>query len=214
MLTILKFADQTQRIAARTGLGRAASAMLLLSICGCHPHPISYDYSKEPDPRTRPYLLGPSDELHITVWRNPNLTTDATIRPDGTITMPLVGDLVALGRTSQQLRNEIKQRLTTYVQDPLVTVAVTRVNSYRFTVAGKVARAGLFSAQRYVTVSEALAMAGGPTLFARSDQILIVRRQARSTKVRRIPLNWHAVASGKKPEQDIVLLSGDIIYVP
>ena len=92
--------------------------------------------------------------------------TAATIRPDGTIAMPLVGDLKAAGRTTRELQTEIKRKVQAYVVGATVTVAVTQVNSYSFAVAGQVARPGLFRAQSYVTVNEAIAMAGGPTRFA------------------------------------------------
>src|SRR4249919_1632752 len=100
-------------------------------------HP-PYDYASEPDPRKSEYVLGSSDVLRVTVWRNAELTTDAVVRPDGTIALPLVGDLRAGGRTPGQLRAEIVQRLGAYLKDEaaIVTVAVTAINSYRFVVSG------------------------------------------------------------------------------
>lgn len=186
------------------------SAVVLSSGCATTLPP--YDYAREPNPRVGAYELGSADQLLITVWRNPNLTTEATIRPDGTITMPLIGDLRAAGRTSQQLRDEIKAKLQAYVVDANVTVAVRSVNSYAFTVSGNVARTGLFSVTRYVTVSEAVAMAGGPTRFA-SDVGMIIRRGANG-KLRRIPFSYTQVVSGEGPEQNLVVLSGDTIYLP
>ena len=176
-----------------------------------------YDYSKEPDPRLgkKGFLIGPADQVRITVWRHGDLTTTATVRPDGIITMPLIGDLKAAGRNTKQLREEIKERLGKYYKDAqlTITVAVTNVVSYRFTVSGAVARPGLFTSSRFVTVQEAIAMAGGPTRFAKPDLAVIVRR-GDDGKTRRIPIDYPAIASGKAPQQNLVLLRGDVVHVP
>jgi len=193
--------------------GAALAVLLVASGFGCG-GTAAYNYRKEPDPRGRGFVLGPADELQITVWKNPALSTSTVVRPDGVITMPLIGDIVAKGLKPAQLREQIKRRLATYIKDgsAVVTVAVTRVNSYRFTVSGKVSRPGLFTAPRYVTVREAVAMAGGPTRFAATEQIFLVRRSKR--RVRRIPVDYEAVAMGRKLEQNLVILAGDVIYVP
>ena len=203
-----------RRAQLKSRLSRLAWLLLLCAACS-HKLP-PYKYKAEPDPRSKPYVLGPSDQLHITVWRNPNLTTTATLRPDGTITMPLIGDLNAAGRTTDQLRGEIKRRLQAYVVGATVTVAVTQVNSYRFTVAGHVARPGLFTARSFVTVGEAVAMAGGPTRFARPERTIIVRQPGHYKKgrSRRIPVDYPSVAAGRKLRQNIVILPGDTVFVP
>lgn len=180
----------------------------------CKPSLPKYNYKAEPDPSRGEFVLGPSDELRVTVWRNQDLSTGATIRPDGTITMPLIGDIPAAGRTARDVREEIRRLLRDYVKEgAVVTVAVTRVNSYRFTVAGRVARVGLYQSQRYVTVSEAIAMAGGPTRFADARLTRIVRRDP-SGKLRRIPVDYTAIAAGRKSRQNLVVLPGDTIFVP
>jgi polysaccharide export outer membrane protein len=161
--------------------------------------------------------VGVSDELSITVWKNPELSTQTTVRPDGTITMPLVGDLAAQGRTPSQLREEITQRLGQFIKDEsaVVSIAVVAVNSYRFTVTGEVVRAGVFTSRNYVTVSEAIALAGGFTRFAAKSKIVIVRRDPKAEGGhRRIPIVWSAIASGDHPEMNIFLLADDTVYVP
>jgi len=181
---------------------------------GCSTPQRRYNYNREPDPRRGEFVLGPADELRITVWRNPELSSDATVRPDGTVTMPLIGDLPAAGLTARALRQEIAQRLRAYVKEgAVVSVALMRVNSYRFTVAGKVNRVGMYAARHYVTVSEAIAMAGGPTRFAAAEQTLILRRDDHG-HVRRVPIDYQAVAAGRAPLQDLVILPGDTLYVP
>lgn len=176
-----------------------------------------YDYSQEPDPRLskRGFEIGPADQIQITVWRHNDLSTQATVRPDGIITIPLIGDLKATGKTPAELRDIVKKHLTKYIKDTTitVTVAVTNVVSYRFTVSGNVTRPGLFTSSRFVTVQEAIAMAGGPTRFADSEKSVLVRRD-KAGKIRRIPINYPLIAKGKTPEQNIVILRGDIIHVP
>lgn len=183
-------------------------AATVLGGCG----PAYYDYSKEPDPRKGEFVLGVNDALHVTVWKNAELSVDARVRPDGTITMPLVGDIKAAGRTPSSLRAEITKRLQSFVRDEgaIVSVAVTEVNSYRFTVAGQVEHAGLLTAKFYVTASEAIAMAGGLNRFANPHRLTLVRNDARG--LRRIPLDYARIASGAHPEEDIVILAGDSLF--
>jgi len=126
--------------------------------------------------------------------------------------MPLVGELPAAGRTAAQLQQEVSQRITSVVKDASVTVSVTEVNSYRFTVAGNVEHPGLFTARYYLTVSEALALAGGPNRYASTDQVVVVRPVNGS--LARIPINYDDILSGKRPDQDIVILAGDSVRVP
>lgn len=192
----------------------ALGGALLAVLAGCAKPIPRYNHAREPDPRKGEFVLGPSDELAVTVWRNPDLSTTAIVRPDGTVTMPLIGDLPAEGRTPRMLRRDIESRLRDYVKDgAVVTVALTRVNSYRFTVAGKVTRVGMFAARQYLTVVEAVAMAGGPTRFANAERTTVIRRD-KDGRIRRIPVDYDAIAAGHKSKQNLVVLPGDTIYVP
>jgi polysaccharide export outer membrane protein len=175
-----------------------------------------YDYTKEPDPRNLEYVIGVADGLQITVWKNDDLSTSAVVRPDGTITMPLIGDIKAVGRTPTELRAEVKQRMSAFIKDEsaVVTVAVTAVNSYRFTVSGNVEGPGVYSAQNYVTVSEAVALAGGPNKFASRAGLVLIRQDRKTGKFRRIPINYDDIRSNKRPEANLVLMPGDTIYLP
>ena len=166
------------------------------------------------DPRGRPYVIGVSDVVRVTVWKDPNLSTDAVVRPEGTITLPLVGDVVASGRTASALQQEVATKLAAFVKDAVVTVAVAEVNSYRFTVAGNVEHPGLFTSRYYVTVSEALALAGGPNRYASTSHMVIVRNGGSGGRSQRIPIDYDAILSGDSPEQDIVILPGDAVRVP
>jgi polysaccharide biosynthesis/export protein len=197
-----------------SGYPRCVRALLigLFLVAACGPA-TNYDYSKEPDPRKHDFVIGPADALKITVWKNPDLSTEARVRPDGTITMPLIGDVHAANRTPQDLKAEITRKLASYIRDEaaVVSIAVTEVNSYRFTISGNVERAGVFSAKYYVTVGEALAMAGGPNKFS-NGRIVIVRTDPQ-TGMRRIPLEFDRINSSEHPEENLVLLSGDSVFV-
>jgi polysaccharide biosynthesis/export protein len=183
-----------------------------LASCGGIKTPI-YDYKREPDPTKMEFVLGVGDVVGINVWETPALSTSATIRPDGTITMPLVGDLQALGKTPTELKNEIKKRIADFVKTAEITVAVTEWHSYRFTVSGEVASPGLFSQEQYVTVSEAIALAGGFSRFARRNEMKLMRRGA-DGKIRNIPLAYDLLATGERPDMNIYMISGDSLYVP
>lgn len=171
-----------------------------------------YADAAQHDPRGKPYVIGVADVVRVGVWKDESLSVDAVVRPDGTITMPLVGELRAAGRTAAELQKDASQRLAALVKDAAVTVSVTEVNSYRFTVAGNVEHPGLFSARYYLTVSEALALAGGPNRYAATDEVVVVRSVNGS--LLRIPVNYDDIMSGRSPAQDIVILAGDSVRVP
>lgn len=189
---------------------------LAAALAACGPRAPDYDYSKEPNPRRSEFVIGVSDELLITVWRKPELTTTATVRPDGTITMPLIGDVVAAGKTPSQLKQEIQRRVAEFIKldaSTTITIAVTAVNSYRFTVSGEVGQPGIHTSKVYVTVAEAIALAGGFTRFASRDDIVLMRRN-QGGAIRRIPIVYSLISNGEYPEMNLVVLSGDSIFVP
>jgi polysaccharide export outer membrane protein len=188
---------------------------MLALLSGCPHQRPKFNYAAEPDPRKQEYVLGPSDVLKITVWHNPDISGDTIVRPDGTITMPLVGDLRAAGRTPGQLRAEITQRLSTFIKDEAatVTVAVSAINSYRFLVGGNVEHPGPFNATHYVTVSEAITLAGGPNKFSTPEETVIIRWSP-DKGTRRIPVDLPSILNGTHPEADLPLLAGDQVYVP
>ncbi len=181
---------------------------VLLGACGASS---SYDYKSEPDPRRTEFQVNPLDALSIVVWRNKDLSAEVTVRPDGIVTLPLVGDVQAAGRTPSDIQKEVAKRFSEYVKDEqvVVSVAVTEVKSYYFTVSGNVEKAGYYTSKNYVTAVEAIAMAGGPNKYA-GDSIYIVR----GTPPRRIPIDLSRATSGANPEQNVVVLRGDVLVVP
>ncbi|WP_428261935.1 polysaccharide biosynthesis/export family protein [Haliangium sp.] len=193
----------------------AVMALVSWSACGGAPPP-NYDYSKEPDPRQDEYVFGVADSLDINVWRNPDLSTRVTIRPDGTITMPLIGDLHAAGVTPSQLKKQIEARLAEYIklEGTEITIAVTNVASYHFMVSGEVGAPNVYTSAYYVTVAEAIALAGGFSRFAKRDRIRLMRRDRETGEVRNIPIDYNLIESGARPEMNLVILSDDSLYVP
>jgi len=196
---------------------RAVAVIALLVATGCPSHLPSYDYAKEPDPRAKELVLGVGDQIAINVWDNSNLNTEATIRPDGTITMQLVGDVRAAGETPSTLKKHIQSQLQAYykqLKDTDITIAVKSWKSYRFTIQGEVVRSGVFTSDQFMTVADALALAGGLTRFAKRGEIRLTRRDPKTGDVRHIPLDYEALASGKRPDMNIYVLPGDAIWVP
>jgi polysaccharide export outer membrane protein len=203
---------RSQKIVLAGGL--LLTAVLALSAgAGCGPSIYeTYEYTKEWDPRKHEYIIGVADGVRITVYHTPELSGEGTVRPDGVITMPLIGDLPVAGKTPTQIREEMKKRLSAYVKsDAVITITVTGFNSYRFIVSGQVAHPGALSQKFYVTVSEALAMAGGPSKFA-GDEVVVIRLDPNG-KARKIPVSYKALLSGKHPEQDICVVAGDTIVM-
>ena len=191
----------------------AALVPAALTACtAAHPY---YDYASEPDPRRQEFVLGPADVLKVNVWKNAELSGEATIRPDGTISLPLLGEIRAAGRTPRELQFDIAQKLATFVKDESATVTVTvaAINSYRFVVVGNVEHGGSFTANHYTTVTEAIALAGGPNRFAEPDQMVIIRLDPK-TGIKRIPVDYTAILSGARPDENLALLPGDTVYVP
>jgi len=190
--------------------------LILAVLAACtHPNFDAYPYKDEPDPRHKELTIGVGDVLSINVWGEKDLNTDATVRPDGTITMPLVGDLPAAGNTPSALKAKIKEGLDRYLKLPAgneIAVAVKSWKSYRFTLENEVGKPGVYTSDQYVTVSEALAMGGGLTRFAKRDGVVILRRDVKGT--RQIPIDYDAIASGKRPDMNIYVMPGDTIWVP
>lgn len=193
---------------ARSVLAAIACAVL---VAGCRSSVPPYDYKLEPDPRGVEYQVGPLDQLSVVVWKNPDLSGDVIVRPDGIITLPLIGDVRAAGRTPTELQAEIKKRYADFIRDEelVVSVGVASVNSYYFTILGSVERAGVYTAKSYVTTVEAVAMAGGPNRFA-GDAVYIVR----GNPARRIPIDLRRATSSEHANENLVVLRGDLIIVP
>lgn len=155
------------------------------------------------------YSIGPSDVLQIIVWKEPELTRDVTVRFDGKITVPLLGDLQAAGRTPGEVADSLTQGLKQFIDAPRVTVGIGQANSSRFFVVGLVTRSGEFPLSGHTTVLQGIALAGGFKEFAKTDSIVIVRRDQSV-----VPVNYKRIADGKDVSQNLLLAPGDTIVVP
>jgi polysaccharide export outer membrane protein len=158
------------------------------------------------------YLIGPDDILNIFVWREPELTRDVTVMPDGRITFPLTGDIMAQGRTVAELKENITAKLKKYIDSPEVTVIVNESRSRRIYTIGNLNRPGPYRLEVNMTVLQALSTAGGFAEWADTKNILIVRRQG--GKEIQLLFNYKEFISGKNVEQNIVLHPNDTIVVP
>lgn len=158
------------------------------------------------------YVIGPDDEVIVTVWKEPDISRTVPVRPDGKISLPLLNDVQAGGLTPMQLTAEITARLAKFISAPQVTVIVSRVTPQRIFVTGEVARAGAYPLTPTMTILEAVSIAGGLTPFAKQSKIYVLRTE--NSKQSRIPVNYKEVLNGHRPEQNIVLKSGDTVVVP
>lgn len=196
LLPVLIWA-QDQAATASSGAGKPAAsdsgAKLPLSVAG-------------PD-----YVIGPEDTLHISVWKEPDLTVTLPVRPDGKISLPLLDDVQASGMTPIQLKDSITEKLKKYVADPRVTVVVTAMNSQRIFITGEVLHTGVVALLPNMTVLQALASAGF-TQFADVKHIYILRTE--NGQPVKHAFNYKEVVKGRRPGENIVLKPGDTVVVP
>ena len=158
------------------------------------------------------YLLQPGDVLAISVWKEADLSGDLLVRPDGAISMPLVGEIPAAGHTVEDVRSTIDQRLRKYIPEPAVTVSVKQTLGNQIFIIGKVNHPGPYPIIRPVDVTQALSLAGGTTPFASVDNIKVLRRHGAQQTI--IPFRYSDIEHGRKLEQNILLESGDTVVVP
>ena len=163
------------------------------------------------------FLLGPEDVLIVTVWKNQDLSREVVIRPDGMISMPLVGDVPASGMTANTLAKRIAERLTEYMASPIVSVQLKEVNSYFVYVLGEVSKPGKLSLKSYANVMQGISLAGGFTPFAKKNKIKVLRLPSAGSSEKHqveIPVNYDDILSGNAVPGNFFLKSGDTIVVP
>ena len=157
------------------------------------------------------YMIGADDTLHISVWKEPDLTETLPVRPDGKISMPLLNDVQAAGLSPTQLSASITEKLKKFITDPRVTVVVTAMNSRRIFVTGEVNHSGPMALLPHMTMLQALSEAGF-TQFANLKGIYLLRTE--NGRQSKIPFNYKEVVKGKHPEENIMLRPGDTLVVP
>lgn len=157
------------------------------------------------------YVIGPSDVLAITVWKEPGLSGTIPVRPDGMVSMALLGDIQAAGFTPMQLSDDVTTKLRHYIRDPRVFVVVTAVNSQRIFLLGEVAHAGPVPLTPGMTALQAISTGGGLTQFANVKKIYVLRTEG--SKQQKIAVKYKQALKGDTDE-NVVLRSGDTIVVP
>jgi polysaccharide export outer membrane protein len=167
--------------------------------------------AKEVYPAEPQYRIGVEDVLLISVWRDADLTREVPVRPDGKISLPLIQDIAAAGKTPAELGHEIQVRLKEFMSNPSVTVVVREINSIKIYLLGEVARPGPVTPKSQVRLLQAISMAGGITPFGGKKKIVIFRKTPSGEKA--IEVSYEAIISGKKPDDDLVLQSGDTVVV-
>jgi polysaccharide biosynthesis/export protein len=159
-----------------------------------------------------PYVIQPNDVLEVFVWKEPELTRKVFVRPDGRISFPLVQDMPAAGISPGDLKARIEERLKDYMDSPNVTIIVEAIQSYKIYVTGKVKKPGSMMVEKPVTVLQAIPLAGGFEEYANDSEITIIRHNGNENIL--LNFNYKDVIKGRKPEQNIVLRSGDVVVVP
>lgn len=168
-------------------------------------------------PSLKEFLLGPEDVIEITVWRNQDLSRIAIVRPDGMVSLPLIGDVLASGLTAAQVADKVAKRLVEFKENPTVSVSIKEVNSYIIYVIGEVTKPGKYPLKSYATVLQGISIAGGFTPYASRDATSVIRRvRDGSTGERevRIPVPYRNIVAGKGEVGNFTLMSGDTIVVP
>lgn len=154
------------------------------------------------------YVIGSEDVLAVNIWKEPEISRTVPVRPDGKITLPLIGDVQASGLTPQKLENTLKEGLKAYVANPEVTVIVQEVKSLKFNIVGEINHPGSFALSQPMTVLDAIAVGGGLRDFAKGSKIYVLRGNTR------LPFNYKDVIKGKKLTENVALQSGDTVVVP
>ena len=189
-------------------------AVMLCGATGCLEEQVNYKVDMVPPGE---FLLGPEDVLIVTVWKNQDLSREVVIRPDGMISMPLVGDIQATGLTANLLAKRIAERLTEYLASPIVFVQVKDVNSYFIYVLGEVAKPGKYSLKSYANVMQGISLAGGFTQYAKKNKIKVLRVMADGSSGKHqveIPVQYDEILKGNAVPGNFYLRIGDVIVVP
>lgn len=158
------------------------------------------------------FIIGPADVLEIVVLKEPDLSKTIPVRPDGKILLPLVNEVQAAGKTPVQLQADLEKAFSKFYEQVTVSVLVREINSYKFSITGKVKNPGTYKMSADTTMLEAISMAGGFVEFAGTNNIKVFRKGLENSKPIRI--KYSKIVSGNDPSQNIIIKPGDTIIVP
>jgi polysaccharide export outer membrane protein len=158
------------------------------------------------------YVIGPDDVLAIVFWRDDKMSSEVTVRPDGKISLPLLNDIQAAGMTPDQLRAQVEKASTKFIAEPTATVVVKTINSRKVHIIGNVLRPNTYPLTGEMNVLQLIALAGGLQEWAKTKEIMILRKQ--DGQDRSLKFNYNDVSRGKNLQQNVTLMPGDTIVVP
>ena len=194
-------------------IARCAAVLLLLLPLAGRPAAGQPDVTRAEGDPPDAYVIGVGDLLEISVWKNPDLSATVPVRPDGRISVPLLGDVQAAGMTPLALKATLTQGYKEYVTAPGVSVVVKEIHSRKIFVTGEVAHPGAYDLQPHTKLMQALSLAGGLTPYARGKVVLL--RDGHDGKTdKRFEYRLDSIVSGKRPENNVLLLPGDTLVVP
>lgn len=189
-------------------------AVVQVSAGGCLQQDVQYKGMTVPPTE---FLIGPEDVLVVTVWRNQELSKEVIVRPDGKISLPLLGDITAAGLTAQALSKHVADGLAEYMSTPTVSVQVKEINSYHIFVVGEVGRPGKIVLKSFTSVLQGISYAGGFTTFASRNNVHVLRMvkngQGEMQQIM-IPVPYQDIVQGKNLDANFILRAGDVIVVP
>ena len=160
------------------------------------------------------YTIGAEDVLEITVWRNQDLSKVVQVRPDGRVSLPVIRDVTAVGKTPTQLADEITKKLKSYVQNPVVAISVQEVNSYNVFLLGEVVKPGKYALKSKTTLLQGITMAGGFTPIAARNQVVVFRFGENGNGMELLSASYDDIVLRGGIKQNIELQAGDTIVVP
>jgi polysaccharide export outer membrane protein len=187
---------------------------VLAGVGGCLQQEVQYRGTAAPPTE---FLIGPEDVLMVTVWRNQELSKEVIVRPDGKISLPLLGDIKASGLTAEALSKQVADKLVEFMSTPNVSVQVKEINSYHIYAVGEVGKPGKIVLKSFTSVVQGISYAGGFTTFASRNNVHVLRNVKNGqgeTKQVMIPVPYQDIVKGINLEANIILKAGDVIVVP
>lgn len=158
------------------------------------------------------YKLGEYDVLAVKVWQNEQLSAEVVVRPDGNISLPLIGEIYVLGKTPKEVEQEALERLRRYVQNPTLTIVIKEIKSVAFFILGNIKNPGRYPIYKSLDIVQCVALAGGLTDFADAEHVFIQRRLG--GKLVRYQFSYRAYLEGSNVDDDFIIRNGDTIIVP